>query len=184
MTNVTQESGPAEPNGQGGSSQERRGSCRYPVAEVPALLSWWERPEPVEVEVPETLGSGEEGTTAEPTIYSVLMARGPAFRKGSQAFRERTAVTRPESEGAHEEPKLRCCSIRLLDLSQSGMSVSGDTLPALDQRIWVRLEGAHATDWIEVVLRGTSPLGEGSHLIRLAFRDFCPYEFFKAVVYG
>lgn len=195
MTNPKKQPGPSGPPSQEDIPQERRGSYRYPVVDVPAMLGWWELPEQVADE-PSTASDpgtragafagagGAAGAATEPTIYSVLMARGPAFRKGTQALRERVSKAQRVQVAPRAETKLRSCDVWLQDISQTGMSVTSQVVPEPDRPVWVRLDGAHATVWVEVVLQGIAPLGGGVHLIRLAFRESCPYNFFKAAVYG
>jgi hypothetical protein len=73
--------------GQEDDPQDRRGSCRYPVANVPAVLGWWETAEPREehaVSVVETdtgLGSARHSSSRQfdAATYSAIMSRGPAL---------------------------------------------------------------------------------------------------------
>jgi hypothetical protein len=105
------------------SAQERRVSCRYPVDDALALLSWW------------------------------------------------------------EPMQSRVCGARLVDISQTGVLVLSEAVPPADERVWLRLETPQVTDWVEVVPKGSTPEGPGAHRVRFAFREACPYDIFKAVVY-
>ena len=77
----------------------------------------------------------------------------------------------------------RTCGARLLDISQTGLLVLSADRPPADTRIWLRLETPQVTDWVEVVVKGTTPATDGAHRLRLAFREACPYDFFKTVLY-
>jgi hypothetical protein len=119
MMNPKKQPGPSGPHGQEDNPQERRGSYRYPVADVLAMLGWWEQPEQVADE-PSTASdpgtrahafAGAGGAATEPTIHSVLMARGPAFRKGTQALRERVSKAQRVQVAPRAEKKLRSCDV-------------------------------------------------------------------------
>jgi hypothetical protein len=65
--------------------QDRRGSCRYPVANVPAVLGWWELAESreahaisvVETDIrPVSAGNAKQ---FDADTYSAIMSRGPAL---------------------------------------------------------------------------------------------------------
>jgi pSer/pThr/pTyr-binding forkhead associated (FHA) protein len=103
------------------STQERRASCRYPVTDAEAVLSW--------------------------SLQS------------------------------------RVSNARLLDISQTGVLVLSEAVPPAGERIWFRLETPQITDWVEVVPKGSAPGTAGAHRVRLAFREACPYDIFRAVVY-
>jgi hypothetical protein len=82
---------------------------------------------------------------------------------------------------------MKSCSsgARLLDISQTGALVLSEAVPPANQRVWLRLKSPQVTDWVEVVLKGESPEPQETHRhrVRLAFRETCPYDFFKAAVY-
>jgi hypothetical protein len=80
--------------------------------------------------------------------------------------------------------KQRFMDAEVVDISQTGMAVLGVEIPHPDQKIWLRLEQPYSTDWVEVVLKGSTEPVPGRHLIRLAFAQTCPYDFFKAALYG
>jgi hypothetical protein len=180
--------------GDDGGGQERRGSCRYPVADVPVQLSWWET-----VEGPRSTPASDAPVSRDETTrpkgagagtYAAMMARGPAFRRGGQpsgdVAEERRAEARREAEAATqaEGPQLRYCVGRLVDISQTGLSLVCEAVPAAGQRVWARLEGPSPTEWVEVSPRGDTLQEPGLHLIRFAFLQTCPYDFFKVAVYG
>jgi hypothetical protein len=82
-----------------------------------------------------------------------------------------------------ESMRSRSCEGRLLDISQTGLLVLSAEVPPAEERIWLRLENSEIADWVEVVMMGSTPATEGAHRLRLAFREACPYDFFKAVLY-
>ena len=175
---VTRENPPCQEVG----GRERRLSFRYPVSGAHCILSWWE---PVVIEtIPEPVAASRR---AESSIYAAVMARGPAFRDAramrasSEARRERERNT---SASAEANMQLRYSNGMVVDISQTGMAVLGDDVPRTDQMAWLRLERPHPTDWVEVSLKGVSTTDLGRKLIRLVFVQACPYEFFKAAVYG
>jgi hypothetical protein len=151
---------------------ERRSSCRYAVSDTFAQLAWWKPASAEEFESRPKL--------AESCTYTALMARGPGFRNGALSPREAAEVRR---ETAAPQEFVRSClsRVRLVDVSQSGLSVLGGEAPPHGQRSWLRLETSPTPEWVEVSLVGTKP-AEGASLIRLAFRDSCPYDMFKALV--
>jgi hypothetical protein len=79
---------------------------------------------------------------------------------------------------------MRSCGARILDISYTGVSLVSEAPLNGGQVIYVRLEGPETTEWVECVLRGVSPREDRTYLVRLAFRETCPYDFFKAAVYG
>jgi hypothetical protein len=181
-----------DPTPTGEETGERRTSCRYPVGEIPILLSWWEAVEedpdfdaPARAAAATTAARDAAASSrAATSTYKTMMSRGPAFRKGFQASRDEVEVRREAAAPTPESLKLRYCQGRVLDISQTGMSLLSEAFPPPDQRAWARLDGPPATDWIEVSLRGATPQRPGIHLVRFAFLASCPYDFFKALVYG
>jgi hypothetical protein len=93
-------------DGQDDAPADRRGSCRYPVAEVPALLGWWETPEsrqaqgsPV-VDAEKAHSAVKRPKLFDAETYSAIMARGPALRGGFATAAARPAV-RPAGLNRH-----------------------------------------------------------------------------------
>jgi pSer/pThr/pTyr-binding forkhead associated (FHA) protein len=164
------------------SAQERRGSCRYPVSNVDALLSWWE---PVAHRaVIDSEPKDDPGLSpTEETIYSRMMARWPGSHNGTPASRAAAELARDPLPAVEETMKSCVSSARLVDISQTGMLVLSEKVPPADQQLWLRLENPLITEWVEVVMKGATHANQGGHSVRLAFREACPYDFFKAVVY-
>jgi len=165
------------------SARERRASCRYPVADVEAVLSWWEPIASPSV----VLAMPKEDpklSASDETIYGRVMARWPGSYSGGTASARATAeLARDPLPPVEESMRSRSCGARLLDISQTGLLVLSADRPPADGRIWLRLETPEATDWVELVIKGTTPATDGAHRLRLAFREACPYDFFKTVLY-
>ena len=75
-------------------------------------------------------------------------------------------------------------SVQLLDISQTGISLLSDAAPNGFPPMWVCLKGAQPTEWVETSIRALALKEPGTYVIRLEFRDLCPYELFKTAVYG
>jgi hypothetical protein len=155
--------------------QDRRASCRYVVSDTICILCWWE---PVVVQVDPV--PVPPARSAQSSIHAAVMARGPGFRSIS--------ATRQAAEAAEPKPQetmqQRLMHAEVVDISQHGMSVLCAEVPRSDRKIWLRLDQPDSTEWVEVVLKGFSQPAPEVHLIRLAFLQACPYEFFKAVIYS
>ena len=79
---------------------------------------------------------------------------------------------------------MQTCKARILDISQTGIALLTQATPREGQSVWVRLDGAAGSDWVEGTVRGVSQREPGMFQVRLSFRDGCPYDFFKIAVYG
>jgi hypothetical protein len=166
------------------SPLDRRISYRYQASDAQSPLCWWE---PAEVQPPRDRDPvpipGRPARPAESTIHSAVMARGPVFHN-AQARREGAAEARHVAAAAQGGMKT-CQSIgNVVDISQMGVVVLFDHVPRPAARIWLRLERPQPTDWVEVDLKGVTRSSQGSHPVRLAFRELCPYNLSKAAVYG
>lgn len=82
------------------------------------------------------------------------------------------------------ESSMQTCQARIIDVSQTGVSLVCEAVPNEGQPAWIRLEGVDGAAWIEGNVCGISQRDPGRFLVRLAFRDGCPYDFFKATVWG
>jgi hypothetical protein len=164
------------------SARERRGSCRYPVANAYAVLSWWEP-----MDVPAVVFSRQKSDTDlavnADTVYSRIMARWSGSHNGTPSARAVAELARDPLRPLEETMKVCSSAARLLDISQTGMLVLSETVPPADGQVWLRLESPQPSGWIEVLIKGATAAGPGMHRVRLAFRDTCPYDLFKAVVY-
>jgi pSer/pThr/pTyr-binding forkhead associated (FHA) protein len=165
------------------SSRERRASCRYPVADVDALLSWWE-PIAVSSVFPSSSKGESKPSSAEETIYARVMARWPGSPSSTAASRASDMLARDPMRPVEETMKSCVVGARVLDLSQTGLQVLSKTVPPAGTQLWLRLESPQITEWVEVVLKGAADEAPGTHRVRLAFRDTCPYDLFKVAVYG
>jgi hypothetical protein len=70
----------------------------------------------------------------------------------------------------------------LLDISQTGASIALDRLPPPSDEVWLRFEGEGGNDWNEARVVGVETTTSGPHLVRLAFRDPCPFETMLGVI--
>ncbi len=166
------------------SARERRASCRYPVDDVEGVLSWWEpiASPPVIRVVPR---EEPKVSPTEESIYARVMARwGGSHHGGTAAARATAELARDPLPPVEESMRPRACGARLLDISQTGMLVLSTDPPPAGLPIWLRLETPQVTDWVEVVIKAMTPATDGAHRLRLAFREACPYDFFKTVVYN
>ncbi len=83
-------------------------------------------------------------------------------------------------EGKH----FRSAPARIEDISTGGASVCLGQEPLNAQGVWVRLAGTGPDQWVQAQLVGVATAEDGSQVVRLAFPQSCPYEMFKAVVWG
>jgi hypothetical protein len=180
--------------------EERRRSCRYPVPEVRAYLSWWESPTPVERErapaprtEPSVASNASVAAASEMRSFSNKMGRGPGFRLGSphvapkepeEPRREPATPAPREAPPSADALGLRSRQVRLMSISLSGLSVLSDSTPAVGNSAWFRLENTESQEWSEVFIRVIEPTPHGSLVVRLEFRESCPYDLFKTVVLG
>jgi hypothetical protein len=72
----------------------------------------------------------------------------------------------------------------LLNVSQSGLLLLVDEAPPEHKHLFVCLGGPSPTEWVEVDLVDLFRTPRGPHRAHLRFHGLCPYEFFKAAVYG
>ena len=163
------------------SAQERRASCRYPVVGVEAVLSWWE---PITASAAvRSAPKGDSKPAGDQTIYGRVMARSPGGHNGTTSARATAELARDVMPPIAESMRSHTIGARLLDISQTGVLVLSAKVPPIDRRIWLRLESPQITDWVEVELKGASAADPETHQVRLAFRESCPYDFFKTVLY-
>jgi pSer/pThr/pTyr-binding forkhead associated (FHA) protein len=166
------------------SAKERRASCRYSVEDVEAVLSWWEPKTRASVVLPER--DAGETPIRDQSMYTRVMARSPGGHNGTPASRAGEELARDPLPPVIESMKSCTSRALLLDISQTGMLILSETRPPAGLPIWLRLETPRVTEWVEVVVIGASIAddGGGAHQVRLSFRDACPYDFFKVVVYS
>jgi PilZ domain-containing protein len=73
---------------------------------------------------------------------------------------------------------------RIGNVSVSGALLLADGTPPADQPLWVRLDDPSSAEWVAAELIEARREARDRHVLRLAFRDGCPYAFFKASVNG
>jgi pSer/pThr/pTyr-binding forkhead associated (FHA) protein len=163
------------------SAKERRASCRYPVSEACAVLSWWEPRELPAVIVSEL--KTDPTSSSVNTIYARIMTRWSESHNGTPSARAAAELARDPLRPIEETMKACSSPARLVNISQTGVLVLSESVPPADAQVWLRLETPQPSDWIEVVIKGAIPADAGMYRVRLAFREACPYDLFKALVY-
>src|SRR6185312_1713666 len=115
----------------------RRNSCRYPVADVGAELTWWEPNAATSVVVSGANAKQEPNPSPDDaSVYSRVMSRWPGQHNGTAASRATAEIAR-DPLPAVEESMRPCRSVaELLDISQTGVQVLSASVPPSDQRIW------------------------------------------------
>jgi hypothetical protein len=146
------------------STAERRQSCRYRVRGLIALLTW---PEPQQKRPASSYAEPRSGSSVRPP-------RTPS----AQGFRApRIASTRAPDLGA--EIEFVRDEVVVLDLSQTGLSMTACRLPNHDRGLWIGLRDADPIAWFEVALRSVSEPKPGAFLLRVSFVDHCPYDMIR-----
>jgi hypothetical protein len=163
------------------SAKERRASCRYPVADACAVLSWWE-PRKLPAVIDSELKTDPTSSNVD-TIYARIMTRWSGSHNGTPSTRAQAELARDPLRPIEETMKACSSPARLVNISQTGVLVLSQSVPPADAQVWFRLQTPQPSDWIEVVLKGAIPANAGIYRVRLAFCEACPYDLFKAVVY-
>jgi len=130
------------------SANERRNSCRYPVADVGVELSWWE-PNVTTTVVVANAKHKPNPTPDGASVYSRVMSRWPGQHNGTPTARATAEIARDPMPAVEESMRPCRSTAELLDISQTGVQVLSAAVPPSDQRIWLRLERPQVTDWVE-----------------------------------
>ncbi|HEV3165456.1 MAG TPA: PilZ domain-containing protein [Isosphaeraceae bacterium] len=110
--------------------------------------------------------------------------------KGSQSKDRRVAHRYSPNEkvitclGWQDAETYRYAQAEIVNISVSGLLLEADESPPQGQAVWLRLEEPHPTDWVEATVVPPHPGCRNPRTVRVAFRESCPYPFFKAVVNG
>ena len=72
----------------------------------------------------------------------------------------------------------------LRDISLSGASAVTKTPPPDSAPVWLRLNDPAQPDWVEAKVIAVTTRFRGPTLVRMKFREPCPYDFFKAAIRG
>ena len=140
---------------------ERRGSCRYSVPGKAAQISWRDASEP------------QDACRMKDAVTG-------SFRgQSSHATAEPWSDEGDDKEG----PLNRVISVSMVDVSHAGLAVLSPVVPPHGERVWFRLDHEQESDWVELSAVGNAPAGSGHHLVRFAFRETCPYDLFKTLVF-
>jgi hypothetical protein len=79
---------------------------------------------------------------------------------------------------------------RLINISSSGALVLAEKRPARGRAVWLRLEVPVATEWVEativriVKVPGVLWFRKTAYLVRICFKEPCPYHLFKLATHG
>jgi hypothetical protein len=119
----------------------------------------------------------------------VVVARGSSEeqamsereRRGSPRYAPvRDAVQLGWWEGAD----FRTAPGQLTDLSHGGAALIAEFPVVESDAFWVRLVRAGPSGWVPASVAGVEASELGGERVRLAFPEPCPYDFFRAVVFG
>ena len=80
--------------------------------------------------------------------------------------------------------EFKTAEMALRDISLSGASAVTRTPPPDSAPIWLRLNDPAQPDWVEAKVIAITTRFWGPALVRMKFREPCPYEFFKAAIQG
>ncbi|MGO9596566.1 MAG: hypothetical protein ACLP7Q_00930 [Isosphaeraceae bacterium] len=148
---------------------ERRGSFRYKVARIEVLFGWRQGASAVSTGA---AGMVEERTVNHPS--GIGLAGYGSGGVGPKAMRGLEATSLPADFDHHEA--------RVHDVSQTGLCLIVDRLPPDNRDLWIGLKGTLPVVWSRVVLRSLSEPYPGCFMLRLSFKESCPYDLFKLAV--
>jgi hypothetical protein len=86
--------------------------------------------------------------------------------------------------GWKEGEEYHYSSAKLANISVAGALVLPTALPPVGQPFWLRIDDPRCQEWIEATIVEAKDSLLGQKTLRLAFRESCPYSFFKAAVSG
>ena len=75
-------------------------------------------------------------------------------------------------------------SAKLQDISTGGAALTIDEQEMAPTTVWMCMVGQGPTEWVQSQVAGATTGENGTRRVRLAFADHCPYEVFKASVWG
>jgi hypothetical protein len=81
-------------------------------------------------------------------------------------------------------------SARLINISTSGALVLAEKRPGRGPAVWLRLEVPVATEWVEATIvrimkvPGLLWFRKPAYLVRMHFKESCPYHLFKLATHG
>jgi hypothetical protein len=100
---------------------------------------------------------------------------------GDSSFGHESEAVSPDGS---TDPRARRLFALLLDISQTGASIALDCVPCSGDGVWLRLEGESVTEWALAEVVDVTTTTRGPHLVRLAFRQACPFEILQAAICG
>ncbi len=104
----------------------------------------------------------------------------PCRNDACLAWEEQAPEPGPESG----DQECRRLFALLLDISQTGAVVALDKVPHPKDGVRLGLEGDQLDHWTEAEVVGVTTSPRGPHLVRLAFRNPCPFETLMAAICG
>ena len=72
----------------------------------------------------------------------------------------------------------------LLEIGLAGASMMVDELPEDDAVVWFRLDGDRPGQWAEADIVEATTTARGPHILRIAFRDACPFPILREAIWG
>jgi hypothetical protein len=127
------------------------------------------------------VSTSQESTQSSVAQYRPRATRYEAGRnEACLAWQEQGSQPTPESA----DLETRRHFALLIDISQTGASIALDRIPHPADGVKLRLDGNQVEDWTEAEVVGVTTTPQGPHLVRLAFRNPCPFETLLAAICG
>ena len=112
-------------------------------------------------------------------------SRASRRRPGTVASHERYAASEDQAWlGWWEGRVYRKSPATLLNISHGGAKLIAEVTPPRRSTVWICLDGPRRTEWIEAGVLSVARLQDQSAVVRVLFREICPYTFFEVAVYG
>jgi hypothetical protein len=108
--------------------------------------------------------------------------RGAVDRRATPRF---PAFGSAVSIGWWEETRFRTVAGLLKDISRGGAAAYAEASPPPGTRVFIRLNGARLTEWLEASVIEVSKnrwFRRVPRLVRMEFTETCPYHFFQAAI--
>ena len=118
--------------------------------------------------------------TRRPPYAAAIISESNGDRRPRAATRRRKAPSRSAGGSArNSRPPDRAAGYQ----PEWGLGGHQDPAPRLGP-IWLRLNDPCQPDWVEAKVVAITTRFWGPALVRMKFRESCPYEFFKAAIRG
>jgi hypothetical protein len=119
-----------------------------------------------------------------PQYLSNIFQGGKKSKNRRQAQRYSPSDELNVCLGWNQGTEYRYSTARLVNLSVSGALLQPKELPPVGQPFWLRLDDPDTPEWIEAKIVEVKDPMLGEKVLRLVFKQDCPYAFFKAAVNG